>query len=116
MNKTKECRRCHEVKPVTEFNVKRYNADGYHSYCRKCQHEKWSEFYDKNRESILEKQKLSEKTENVEAPYKWCIRCHARIPIGDSSIVVCKACDTRLKLVPDYAYRHAHGVRLKVMA
>lgn len=32
----KECARCHETKPVLEFNKKTSSADGWSSYCKDC--------------------------------------------------------------------------------
>lgn len=40
IEKTKECRRCHIVKPVSEFGIKRASKDGLDCYCKKCNAEK----------------------------------------------------------------------------
>jgi len=34
--KTKKCRVCGEVKPITEFAINRGTRDGKHSFCKKC--------------------------------------------------------------------------------
>ena len=35
-NKVKECRRCHVVKPITEFYKKVVNSDKHDCYCKEC--------------------------------------------------------------------------------
>ena len=37
MDKEKKCAICKEVKPISEFNIKRNESDGLNYYCRKCQ-------------------------------------------------------------------------------
>lgn len=44
---SKECQRCHIIKPLEDFHVKRANKDGHDSYCKKCNNEK-AQYYRKN--------------------------------------------------------------------
>lgn len=36
--KVKQCPKCKQIKPVTEFNCRTDAIDGKQSYCRECQH------------------------------------------------------------------------------
>ena len=50
----KECRTCHEVKPLSEFNLHRKNKDGLDYKCRACAAEEQREWRKKNREKTSE--------------------------------------------------------------
>ena len=54
---TKKCRRCGEVKPLSEYNKDKKNKDGHESKCKKCKLEYMKEYHAKNKEKILEYKK-----------------------------------------------------------
>lgn len=52
MNNTKQCSKCKEVKPVTEFSKDKSNKDGLHSYCKSCVSQYQKEWYKNNKETV----------------------------------------------------------------
>lgn len=52
----KDCRRCLETKPVSEFAKNLRNRDGLHSYCTKCRREYAREKYHERKSSISPEQ------------------------------------------------------------
>lgn len=53
----KTCTRCNLEKTLDEFNVLQRSPDGRYPQCRKCKKEIDSEYYEKNRQKVLEKAK-----------------------------------------------------------
>lgn len=50
----KRCTKCGEMKPLTEFNRSRDEADGRRSECRECEHDRRHQRRNENREEIRE--------------------------------------------------------------
>ena len=53
MTNTKQCSKCKEVKPVTEFTKDKNRKDGLFPWCKSCQKQQ----YEANKEKILERRK-----------------------------------------------------------
>jgi hypothetical protein len=53
----KYCKWCEETKPFAEFQKRKKNKDGYDSRCKSCRKIKKDSDYQKNKESILSKQR-----------------------------------------------------------
>ena len=51
----KQCPKCKQWKPVSEFNKSRNRKDGLRCYCKKCQVIYRKEYYQKNKERALTK-------------------------------------------------------------
>ena len=49
----KNCRKCEQTLPLSEFNEQKKNTDGYQSYCRPCQSATYKEWRLSNREKKL---------------------------------------------------------------
>ena len=47
---SKECTRCHEIKPVSEFNKHKRHSDGLHSKCKECRKKYHQENKDRDNE------------------------------------------------------------------
>ena len=54
---TKYCSRCKQEKSKTEFNKRKYSKDGLRSCCRLCSKKYNKEYYQVNKDKILESQK-----------------------------------------------------------
>ena len=51
----KQCRRCHEVKSITEFCRQSASADGYQAYCKPCTNDKNKEWVSRHKELARER-------------------------------------------------------------
>lgn len=54
----KKCSKCGIEKDVEEFNKSGSSKDGHSNRCRKCQSLLWKDYYNRNREKLLEKDRL----------------------------------------------------------
>ena len=54
----KKCARCNELKDIEQFSKNNQQKDGRHVYCKSCVKVYSSNFYIKNREEIIEREKL----------------------------------------------------------
>ena len=51
----KFCTKCGEIKPLTEFNVRRASIDGLQPLCVKCEKKRQSDYYQRNKDAIKAK-------------------------------------------------------------
>ena len=56
--KTKKCSNCGEVKPLTEFYKNKGMKDGYQYECKKCNSERYKEYYLQITEKFTKNKKL----------------------------------------------------------
>lgn len=69
----KECRDCHQIKPLSEFNNSMSWKDGLHSHCKPCVTQQSQEL----------KQRWKEDRKHVDPPKeKLCTRCYRIFPIA----------------------------------
>jgi len=50
---TKHCTQCDQVKPVSEFNIRRASRDGFCPECKDCKAKRGRRHYEENRERLL---------------------------------------------------------------
>lgn len=67
--RTKVCKCCGEELPVTSFYEKKTAADGYQTYCKKCQNKKMVE-YARNKKEKEKARKIEEERVEFEKKYK----------------------------------------------
>ena len=68
----KECKGCHQIKPISEFNISMSYKDGLHSHCKPCVIKKSQEL----------KQRWEKRRKNAKSPKeKLCTRCYRTFPI-----------------------------------
>lgn len=53
----KECSRCHQIKPLSEFSKGGRHIGGVMANCKSCMSERWARYYSENRTEILEQTK-----------------------------------------------------------
>lgn len=51
---TKECKHCHQVKPLSEFHRRYDSKDGHYSWCKECTNKRMKEWRDANPEKVRE--------------------------------------------------------------
>ena len=54
---SKECSKCHKIKPVSEFNKSKTRGDGIEVKCRECCKKYKKDYYEQNREKELERKR-----------------------------------------------------------
>ena len=81
----KQCRRCWEWKPVSEFHKSSRLPDGYQTWCHKCINEYKMEWRESNRseEEKTERNRVIENKELVKQDLKRCIWCGEIKPIDE---------------------------------
>jgi hypothetical protein len=85
---TKECSRCHEVKPLSEFDYKK-QKNVYASYCKDCRRAWLREHYQNNRQYYIDKARrrtdriIEENREKLVA----YLRLHPCVDCGEPNIV-----------------------------
>ena len=70
---TKECRKCKEVKPVTEFHRNKRQKDGFHYYCKECNKAHAKAGYHKNHEKNREVRKAYHERMKDDPAYKQAV-------------------------------------------
>ena len=103
MNETKQCPRCGEEKPLTEFTRNRTRPDGWQSWCKPCDAEYAREYREENREEMVERDR----------EYNRCVKNPACPAVGGNGAefvtYTCEVCGTefrRLKSKVAYDYEH----------
>lgn len=49
---SKNCRSCQTDKPLSEFSKNSKNKDGYRYFCKTCEKQKATDYYNKNKERV----------------------------------------------------------------
>ena len=54
----KQCSKCNEVKPISEFGKLSKSKDGLNYHCKICDRKKVRSYYNKNTEKVLKRTKI----------------------------------------------------------
>lgn len=65
----KECRRCHEEKPVENFSANRMRRDGLHTWCRACASAYAKERYNDPKTGLAKRQRASARKSRIKTVY-----------------------------------------------
>ena len=79
----KECSRCHENKPVIDFNKNKKSKDGFQSRCRSCQSKHHSEYHSANHDAFKERRRKLRKNQRkwlAELKNHPCMDCKRSFP------------------------------------
>lgn len=85
----KQCTRCNQIKPISEFNKNKTKKDGHHNLCRVCSNINSKTYYNKNKEEHIKKVRIitaKTRKENQKKLFEYysthpCIDCGNQNPI-----------------------------------
>lgn len=109
MTVTKVCRRCQEEKPTTEYYKNKYNKDRLQSYCKTCNGQvtkDWMREVDYHKSIVLKRDPLHNKKRHLKRRYGMTIEDYDRMCAEQNN--KCKICDEERELVVDHCHTQGH--------
>ena len=121
MNKI--CSKCGESKPISKFNRDRSRKDGFASRCKACKKEDARDYYERNREAVIERERVRRASKSDEEKRDAQYRRIYGISLAEYDVMleaqngVCAICSTdtpggKGRFVVDHCHTNGHVRKL----